>query len=192
VIEEGALVAEHDDLVSVIASNILGRKSSFLEDARQEGRIALLAAIRTWSPDHGASLRTWAKAKIKWAVLQYARRERPLGYRSDEDKEWPINASLDAERNVGEDSETLHCVLSGDEPSPELDAIEREQLARIRRAWKSRTISAREREVLKELYGEVLKTRAAVGRQMGVSRRCIQLIEERAIGKLKRAERKAA
>lgn len=68
--EENALVSEY---MPIVYSRVkkLGIKGGGFDDAVQEGRIAVMKAIRSFKPDQGAKLSTWIFAKVGWALKDW-------------------------------------------------------------------------------------------------------------------------
>jgi RNA polymerase sigma factor for flagellar operon FliA len=70
------LVRDHVDLVKRIAYRLLARMPAGVDvdDLIQAGMVGLLCAARQFSPDRGASFRSYAAIRIRGAMLDEARR----------------------------------------------------------------------------------------------------------------------
>ncbi len=129
--EEHSLILKHEDLVRRIAGRY--RKWGELADLRQEGRIGLLLAIRSWTETGGASLRTYARLHIRKAIQASLRCDRNGKNRRLRDAEAGIvELSLDAQCSDWSEADDGHDAVAGSEPSPEhlADAAERVGLVR--------------------------------------------------------------
>ncbi len=115
--EESKALAANMDMVRSIAAKFSSRGVD-VEDLIQEGSIGLLRAIRNWTPEGGASLRTYASQRIRDAI------QKAVGYDGYKYAEPPAETSLD---QVGNDKRSLHDVIpSATFANPE-DAAERNQ-----------------------------------------------------------------
>lgn len=75
-LDPDALVCEHVDLVRRIAYRLVARMPAGVdvEDLIQAGVVGLLCAARQFSPNRGASFRSYAGIRIRGAMLDEARR----------------------------------------------------------------------------------------------------------------------
>jgi RNA polymerase sigma factor for flagellar operon FliA len=76
-LQQNEQVAEHLPLVKKIALHLLARlpASVELDDLQQAGLLGLLSAVRSYSPDQGASFNTYAGIRIKGAMLDELRKQ---------------------------------------------------------------------------------------------------------------------
>ena len=68
--EQEALI-QYEPMVRSIANSAAKTAVCTKEDLEQEGRLAIIRALRTYEPDKGASLTTWMYSNIRSAILQY-------------------------------------------------------------------------------------------------------------------------
>jgi RNA polymerase sigma factor for flagellar operon FliA len=70
-LKQNEQIAAHLPLVKRIALHLLARLPSSVEldDLQQAGLLGLLSAVRSYSPDQGASFETYAGIRIKGAML---------------------------------------------------------------------------------------------------------------------------
>lgn len=66
--EEQAVIRAHDGRIRVAALPFL-RLGASMDDLIQEGRIALLLAMRKWQPDRGATIWTYARRFVIGAMF---------------------------------------------------------------------------------------------------------------------------
>lgn len=75
-LQQNEQIAAHLPLVKRIALHLLARLPSSVEldDLQQAGLLGLLSAVRSYSPDQGASFETYAGIRIKGAMLDELRK----------------------------------------------------------------------------------------------------------------------
>jgi RNA polymerase sigma factor for flagellar operon FliA len=75
-VQQNEQIAAHLPLVKRIALHLLARLPSSVEldDLQQAGLLGLLSAVRSYSPDQGASFETYAGIRIKGAMLDELRK----------------------------------------------------------------------------------------------------------------------
>jgi len=75
-LKQNEQIAAHLPLVKRIALHLLARLPSSVEldDLQQAGLLGLLSAVRSYSPDQGASFETYAGIRIKGAMLDELRK----------------------------------------------------------------------------------------------------------------------
>ena len=75
-LQQNEKIAAHLPLVKRIALHLLARLPSSVEldDLQQSGLLGLLSAVRSFSPDQGASFETYAGIRIKGAMLDELRK----------------------------------------------------------------------------------------------------------------------
>ncbi len=162
--EEARVLAANMDIVTSIAK----RHASFgvdFDDLVQEASIGFLKGIRDWSPEGGASLRTYA---AQWATkyVRVAIGCNDIKLAARETKE----VSLDYVSSGG----SFHDVLVSETfPSPEEAAIDNERIQMVRDAAES--LNARELGILKgTIQGESNET---IGHGLGISRERVRQIK---------------
>ncbi len=163
-----ALVEQHRRLAAAIAASFHRRfPSRFeLDDLVQIGVLALLGAAARYDPGRGASFATYARHRIRGAIL---------------------NALGGAGPDPGGDGEDIP-----DSSAPSIeDLIE---LGEQRQALKAaiERLPPRQASVIKLRYGEGLTQAAAGERLGGISQAGARELELRAIGRLRRSLRPAA
>ena len=82
---ESAIIAKHDKLIGHFARKYAGPDQH--EDLFQEGRVALLAAARTWQAINGATLWTYARVHVVSAMLRFEMTERAEPSRTKDRKD---------------------------------------------------------------------------------------------------------
>ena len=75
-LQQNEQIAQHLGLVKRIALHLLARLPSSVEldDLQQSGLLGLLSAVRSYSPEQGASFETYAGIRIKGAMLDELRK----------------------------------------------------------------------------------------------------------------------
>ncbi len=132
-LNEADEVKRHLPWVRKLASRYARAKDGALfDDLVQEGSIAVLRAMRTWRPDGGASLVTYAWQKVRQRMVRRMIRSSVVCRSiSDAEKkkvgEAPRIASMDAMH--GEDGQTLHDHVDFSTPADQEDACSGEERA---------------------------------------------------------------
>ncbi len=183
--EESQALEANKDIVLSIARKYSSYGVDF-DDLVQEGYLGFLQGIRKWSPDGGASLRTYAG---QWAAT-YIRRAigtDSKGKLTPEER----TTSLD-EACVGEDGgegRSLHEVLpSSTFENPEEAAERNERIRTVRDAMES--LSPREAAIVSG--GLSGNSNAAIGRTLGISREGVRQIKCDAVDLLARRVSRAS
>lgn len=127
--DENAAILAHMPLVYSILRKLNIRGAGF-EDAVQVGRIAVLRAVRSFKPEAGAKLTTWAYARIRWDLQDWldgetrVRTGRPFesqhGGAGNEASDWAPKTT-DIAGSGGESEGDGACTESGDELPDDLE-----------------------------------------------------------------------
>jgi RNA polymerase sigma factor (sigma-70 family) len=169
------VLKNHEKWIRSIARKYAGTGGAVLfDDLVQEGFMALALAMKTWSPDGGASLTTYARDPVRTAMLRHATREKSCGMnrRAGRMKATNIYAqSMDAPASVHDDS-NLHDTLAGEQASPEDEMIAAERVAMVRAALE--TVPERDRSIVRDaMSGDEYRT---IGRRLGVSKSRVEQV----------------
>lgn len=128
-------------MMPIVYSSVkrLNIKGGGFDDAVQEGRIAVMKAIRTFNPDEGAKLSTWVYAKVGWRLKDWMDTEtrarsgrsfkNQLGGAGNESRDWAPRASERAGiGGSGDDMIDLAYPYLAEEGAPEASAcVEHEE-----------------------------------------------------------------
>ncbi len=195
---ETKALEDNEDMVRAIVVRSVPTWARHFEDAMQEGRIALLEAVRSWDPNGGASLRTWAGPRIQWKIWAFDEQQyRPLGYsrqaraRKGESFDCvPETVSLDCpfDPEAGEDKAT-HEVVASFASNPEELLIEKQEREGLHRALAK--LPASQARILRKRFAEE-STLREIGAGLGVTRERVRQIEVEAISALGREMKRAS
>lgn len=174
------LIERNQRLVAHIAKKYYSENRDH-EDLISIGTVGLIKAVRTYNPEKGNRLVTYAAKCIENELLMMLRGEKKR------------NRDVYLEEPIGTDKEgnsiNLIDVIVTDEMEV-LDRLERaEDLVRVKR-YVETELSNRERAVIVcrfGLDGNKPMTQMSVGKQMGISRSYVSRIEKSALEKLKKA-----
>ena len=125
-----ALIADFLPFIRRKASSAAAQSGLEAEDLAQEGLIGLVLAVRTFTPDGGASFRTWGSTCIVNGMRTAMRRARRVSA-------VPANAVVPID-DAGQ-------LVSDDDPESRI--IARDETQRLR-VWMRSHLSAREQQVL--------------------------------------------
>lgn len=149
------------------------------EDLISIGAIGLIKAVRTFDPDKGVRLATYAARCIENEILMYLRATRKT--RSDVSLFEPVGTDRE-----GNDISLVEVL--GTDPNAVTDQVETE-IARSHLGGLLRRLEPREREVIELRFGlrtGTERTQREVARALGISRSYVSRIEKRAVRKLAR------
>ena len=149
------------------------------EDLISIGAIGLIKAVRTFDPDKGVRLATYAARCIENEILMYLRATRKT--RSEVSLFEPVGTDRE-----GNDISLVEVL--GTEPDAVSEEVETE-VARSRLGTLLRRLDPREREVIELRFGlrtGTERTQREVARFLGISRSYVSRIEKRAVKKLAR------
>ena len=147
------------------------------DDLMSIGSIGLMKAIKTYDPDHGTKLSTYAARCIENEVFMYLRRSRSSKFR-----EVSLYAPIFIDQAGHEVS--MFDILAAD--NDDMDTLET-KLLRGNIAEKMKVLSPREQLVLEMRYGlfsGVQETQQAIARRMNISRSYVSRIEKKALEKI--------
>lgn len=149
------------------------------EDLISIGAIGLIKAVRTFDPDKGVRLATYAARCIENEILMYLRATRKT--RSDVSLFEPVGTDKE-----GNDISLVEVL--GTDPDAVSEQVETE-VARSRLGSLLRRLDPRERQVIELRFGLRTgneHTQREVARALGISRSYVSRIEKRAVRKLAR------
>lgn len=149
------------------------------EDLISIGAIGLIKAVRTFDPDKGVRLATYAARCIENEILMYLRATRKT--RGDVSLFEPVGTDRE-----GNDISLVEVL--GTEPDAIAEQVET-KVARSRLGSLLRRLDPRERQVIEMRFGLATgreRTQREVARSLGISRSYVSRIEKRAVRKLAR------
>jgi RNA polymerase sporulation-specific sigma factor len=149
------------------------------EDLISIGAIGLIKAVRTFDPDKGVRLATYAARCIENEILMYLRATRKT--RGDVSLFEPVGTDRE-----GNDISLVEVL--GTEPDAIAEQVET-KVARSRLGSLLRRLEPRERQVIEMRFGLATgreRTQREVARSLGISRSYVSRIEKRAVRKLAR------
>lgn len=172
---EAKVVKDNHGFVCKIARGY-GRAVGYdlFDDLVQEGLIGLIEAYRTWRPDGGANLLTWASYRIMMRMRRFI----GIDKRTYKLKRKESHVSFDAPTNA--DGGCLYD-LYGIEATQDHAAAAVERCEIVAKALK--TLPPRTEKVLRQRFFEE-KTLSEVGESVGLSRERARQIQEEGLAKL--------
>ena len=174
-LNEAQAIQDNTGLVKAIAKTYAKKYHQSEEDLAQEGLIGLLTAIRKWSPEGGASLRTYANAWITVCVRDAIGRDRKGRIKPE-----PRHASLDAPLSAESPLTLLDCLVDMG-VNPEQACANAEVADLVGAAI--HVLTDREKEILRLRFSVGL-TMEETGRSAKISKSQINRIERCAIEKI--------
>jgi RNA polymerase sigma factor (sigma-70 family) len=174
---ESEVVQSCDRRIAYLAQPFAKQYGVAIQDLIQEGRIALLESAREWDPTGGASIWTFGRRAVFWAMLQLVARERKEPSRDLDG----IVGLAQKEEDCDERDPWIDRLPSA-EPSPEEIAKLGEDLAMLEEEIDA--LSDVERDVLWRVFGESKDVRA-IAEEMSTSKSDVDRIKHRAIERLR-------
>lgn len=142
-----------------------------LDDAKQEAAESLCVSLKTWNPEGGANIRTYASPRIYWCLSKMSKREV---------KRQGRHVSMDAP--VPGSESTMHDIL-GRPPGQEDEAADRRKESIVAAAIKY--LTPKERVIIRARFFEDMTLEEA-GELLDVCRERARQIQEVALDKLRR------
>ena len=171
--EESAAVLANMDVVRKLARKY-GTCGVDLEDLEQEGMIGFLKGMRKWSPEGGASLRTysaqWAEVYVRRAVGSETRGGKLIV----EDREVSLDAQVGGD---GDGDRSLHEIVASESFEDPEEAYQRKE--RIEMVQKA--LPPVEASILRQRYEGV--TYDMIGARLGISRSLAHKLKTDAVGR---------
>ncbi len=187
--EEQKVLIENMDVIRSLANKYRSYGVD-VDDLAQEGSIGFLKGLRNWSPEGGASIRTYAG---QWAHV-YIRRAvgcKPDGTLDPEERTTSMDQQLELKGHSGV-GRTMHDVVPSDTfESPEDIAIRNERIQEVLNAMESKKISYREITIIRNnILGD--DTLDSVSKELGCVRQRVGQIKDGLIESVARIARRAS